>query len=79
MKLPSVSYSDVIKALSRAGFIYAPKRGKGSHIAMYKIDEDGKYRLVIIPRKKNIPRGTLISILKQAGLSKKEFLRLLKE
>ncbi|RLI77971.1 hypothetical protein DRP05_08610 [Archaeoglobales archaeon] len=78
MKLPSVSYSDVIKALSRAGFTYAPKRGKGSHIAMYKIDENGKRRLVIIPRKKNIPKGTLLSILKQAGLSKEEFLELLK-
>ena len=77
-KLPILSFSDVIRALSKAGFTYAPKRGKGSHIAMYKVDEEGKHRLVIIPRKKNIPRGTLISILKQAGLSKEEFLELLK-
>ena len=77
-KLPSVSYSDVIKALSKAGFVYAPKRGKGSHIAMYKVYDEGKTRLVIIPRKKNIPKGTLLSILRQAGLSKEEFLELLK-
>lgn len=78
MKLPRVSYSDIIKVLSKVGFAYAPKRGKGSHIAMYKVDEDGRRRLVIIPRKKNIPKGTLLSILKQAGLSKEEFLELLK-
>ncbi|WP_346297701.1 type II toxin-antitoxin system HicA family toxin [Geoglobus acetivorans] len=45
---------------------------------MYRVDEDGSHRLVIIPRKKNIPKGTLLSILKQAGLSKDEFLELLK-
>ena len=42
VKLPAVSYSDVIRALSKAGFVYAPKRGKGSHIAMYKVDDEGK-------------------------------------
>ncbi len=78
VKLPAVSYSDVIRALSKAGFVYAPKRGKGIHIAMYKLDDEGKTRLVVIPRKKNLPKGTLLSILKQAGLSKEEFLELLK-
>ncbi len=77
-KLPIVSYRDVIRALSRAGFTYAPKRGKGSHIAMFKVEKDGTKRLVIIPRKDQIPRGTLMSILKQAGLTKEEFLKLLK-
>jgi predicted RNA binding protein YcfA (HicA-like mRNA interferase family) len=77
-KLPVVSHREVIRALSKAGFIYAPKRGKGSHIAMYKIEEDGTKRLVIIPRKDDIPRGTLLSILKQAGLTREEFLELLK-
>ncbi|RLI78903.1 hypothetical protein DRP07_10605 [Archaeoglobales archaeon] len=33
---------------------------------------------MIIPRKKNIPKGTLMSILKQAGLSKEEFIALLR-
>jgi len=29
------SSDEVIKALLRMGFQYAPKRGKGSHIALY--------------------------------------------
>lgn len=38
-KLPVVSSDDVIRVLKKAGFEYAPKRGKGSHTAFYKIDE----------------------------------------
>jgi len=33
-KLPSLSSKEVIKALRSAGFENAPKRGKGSHIAL---------------------------------------------
>jgi len=36
-KLPIISSEDVIVALKKAGFDYAPKRGKGSHIALYKL------------------------------------------
>jgi len=32
---------------------------------------------VVVPRKPEIKRGTLLSILKQAGLSREEFLKLL--
>ncbi|NQE54961.1 hypothetical protein C5S29_15390 [ANME-1 cluster archaeon GoMg3.2] len=39
-KLPVVSSDDVIRVLKKAGFEYAPKRGKGSHTAFYKIDEE---------------------------------------
>ena len=34
-------------------------------------------RLVIVPQGKDIPRGTLLAILDQAGLSRDEFLGLL--
>ncbi|MBI5125543.1 MAG: type II toxin-antitoxin system HicA family toxin [Planctomycetes bacterium] len=77
-RLPSVSSDEVIKALRRAGFAYAPKRGKGSHIALYKIEEGGKKRLVIIPKRKDIPKGTLHAILGQAGITKEDFIHLLK-
>jgi predicted RNA binding protein YcfA (HicA-like mRNA interferase family) len=33
--------------------------------------------LVVVPRKPEIKRGTLLSILRQAGLSREEFLKLL--
>ena len=60
VRLPLLSSKRVISALRRGGFIYAPKRGKGSHVALIKTDEGGKSRLVIIPKKKVIPRGTLL-------------------
>jgi predicted RNA binding protein YcfA (HicA-like mRNA interferase family) len=37
----------------------------------------GHIRLVVVPQGKDIPRGTLLAILDQAGLSREEFLRLL--
>jgi len=78
-KLPLVSSAKVIKALEKAGFVYAPKRGKGSHQAFYKIDERGHRLLVIVPKRRELPRGTLLSILQQANLSREDFIRLLEK
>jgi len=77
-RLPLLSSDKVIRALKRGGFDFAPKRGKGSHMAFTKTDEHGIKRLVIVPKKKVIPRGTLLSILDQAGLNKEQFLELLR-
>ena len=70
----NVRFTDLCKAAELFGFKY--RGGKGSHVVLYKIDENGK-RLVIVPKRKEIPRGTLLSILKQANLSKEEFIDLL--
>ena len=76
-KLPSLSSKELIKALRSEGFEDAPKTGKGSHIALVKKTTDVTL-LVIIPRKKIIPKGTLNAILQQAALTREEFLKLLK-
>jgi len=76
-KLPVVSSDELIKALKRGGFTYAPKRGRGSHTALIKIDEKGRTLLVIVPKRSELPKGTLLSILHQANLSKEEFIALL--
>ncbi|MGR3310096.1 MAG: type II toxin-antitoxin system HicA family toxin [Candidatus Brocadiales bacterium] len=76
MKLPVVSAREVINILQKAGFSYAPKRGKGSHLAFYK-EESGKKRLVVVPQRKEIPKGTLLAIIEQAGLTRDDFVRLL--
>ena len=76
-RLPIISSKEIVKALRAAGFENAPKREKGSHIAMMKRDHD-RTRLVIIPDRKNIPRGTLRAILDQAGLTREELQNLLK-
>ena len=57
-KIPALSSKQVIKALRSAGFENAPKKGKGSHIALVKIEAD-RPLLVIIPKRKVIPKGTL--------------------
>lgn len=61
-KLPILSSKDVIRVLNQLGFEPAPKRGKGSHSAFIKKTEE-KTRLVIVPHKDEIPRGTLLSII----------------
>jgi predicted RNA binding protein YcfA (HicA-like mRNA interferase family) len=78
-KLPVVSSDDVINALKKGGFEYAPKRGKGSHTALYKSDEKGRKLLVIVPKKRELPKGTLFSILQQANLSNDDLIELLKK
>ena len=77
MRLPSLSSRAIMAALRVAGFTEAPHRGKGSHRAFVKQEPTGRIRLVIVPQGKDIPRGTLLAILDQAGLTREEFLRLL--
>jgi predicted RNA binding protein YcfA (HicA-like mRNA interferase family) len=76
-KLPSLSTRQLIAALRRAGFSDAPVRGKGSHHALLRRDPGGRKRLVIVPERRDIPRGTLDGILEQAGLTADELADLL--
>jgi predicted RNA binding protein YcfA (HicA-like mRNA interferase family) len=61
----------VIAALTRAGFIHV--RTKGSH-AVYQHPNG---RVVVIPQHPTVKRGTLASIIRQAGLTTAEFQQLL--
>ena len=73
-KLPVLSGRDVIQVLSRAGF--QPDRRKGSHVILIRTDESGKHG-VVVPDHKEIDKGTLLEIIRQAGLKRDEFLRLI--
>jgi predicted RNA binding protein YcfA (HicA-like mRNA interferase family) len=75
--LKGLSWREIERALKKAGFIPAPARGKGSHLAFYRVSENDEKRLVIVPRKKDIPIGTVHAIIKQAGLSVQGFIDLL--
>jgi predicted RNA binding protein YcfA (HicA-like mRNA interferase family) len=75
MKLPRLSGRDVIKALSKVGF--NPARQKGSHVILVKITEKGK-KPVVVPNHKEVDKGTLLEIIRQAGLTKEEFFGLFK-
>ncbi len=75
-RLPSVTPDECIRALERAGFYLS--RQRGSHVQMRR-DSTLPARTVPIPiSKKALPRGTLSAIIRQAGLTRDEFLTLLK-
>lgn len=76
-RLRALPGRDVLAALRKAGFVDAPKRGKGSHAALVRFDDDGRKHLVIVPDSDPIPVGTLSAIIKQAGLTRDEFIDLL--
>ncbi len=69
-KLPVVSGADVIRVLERIGFERA--RQKGSHIALIRRTEPIK--AITVPKHKELARGTLRAIIRQADLSVPEFL-----
>ena len=48
---------------------------KGSHIILVKESVAGK-RGVVVPNHKEIDRGTLLEIIRQSGLTKEEFIKL---
>ena len=73
-RLPVLSGREVIKALSKVGFIQ--QRQKGSHVILIKEGAEGK-RGVVVPNHKDVDKGTLINIIRQAGLKRDEFLDLL--
>jgi predicted RNA binding protein YcfA (HicA-like mRNA interferase family) len=73
-KLPVVSGREVCAALCKAGFSEVPGRGKGSHLFVYRPEPPAG---ITIPNQKEIRRGTLRAILRQAGLAVEEFLSLL--
>ena len=74
-KLPVLSGRDVLQILGKVGFI--PARQRGSHIVLVKTDENGKHA-VVVPDHKEIDKGTLVEIIRQAGLKRDEFVRLVR-
>ena len=72
-KLPVLTPEKVIKALKQKGFIL--DRVKGSHHIYYH--PETKRRVVVPLHKRDLPKGTLLEILKQAGIRKEELKDLL--
>jgi len=64
----------VLAALQRAGFVVI--RSKGSH-RFLRHKNDPERTTVIALHPGDVPEGTLLAVLKQAGLSREEFLELL--
>jgi predicted RNA binding protein YcfA (HicA-like mRNA interferase family) len=71
-KLPVVSGRECVRALGKAGFYIA--RRKGSHIHLRR---DEPFAKTVVPDHKALKKGTLKSILKDADLSVDDFIELL--
>lgn len=70
-KLPRVSGRECIRALEKVGFYF--KRQEGSHVILRR---DDPFAQVSVPLHKELDRGTLRSLIRQAGLSVDEFVNL---
>ncbi|MCK5329699.1 MAG: type II toxin-antitoxin system HicA family toxin [Candidatus Latescibacteria bacterium] len=70
-KLRSVSGQEAIRALERLGF--EKVRQRGSHVVLKKQTPKGALGCVV-PLHRELARGTLRGILKQAGVSSDEFM-----
>ena len=72
MRMPVVSGRDMVKILGRICF--KPARQKGSHIIL--MHADPPTRRITVPNHSEIKRGMLCEIIRQAGLSRDDFLDL---
>ncbi|RLD97646.1 MAG: hypothetical protein DRI91_04795 [Aquificota bacterium] len=70
--LPRISGRECVKALAKTGFYL--RRQHGSHMILRR---DDPFAQVVVPDHKELDRGTLRAIIRQAGLGVDEFVKLL--
>lgn len=70
--MASFKPKDVISILQKLGFIR--KRQSGSHVLMY--NPETKVSIPVPLHTKDIKRGLLLDIVKQANVKEEEFIRL---
>ena len=72
-KLPIVSGSDAVRAFGRVG--YDVDHQTGSHIILRH--GDPPHRRLSVPNHKELAKGTLRALMREAGLLVEEFVELL--
>jgi predicted RNA binding protein YcfA (HicA-like mRNA interferase family) len=72
-ELPVVSGREAVRAFGKVG--YEVDRQRGSHIILRQTDSP--HRRLTVPDHKELRKGTLRALIRQAGLSVEEFLALL--
>jgi predicted RNA binding protein YcfA (HicA-like mRNA interferase family) len=73
MKLPVVSGGDAVKAFRKAG--YELDEQHGSHMILRHVDPP--HRRLSIPNHKELAKGTVRALIREAGLTVEEFASLL--
>ena len=74
-RLPSLRPQQVLRVLHHAGF--AIHHQTGSHVILYK--EGNPRPVTVLRHNRNMKRGIVAGIIADAGLSREEFLELLRE
>jgi predicted RNA binding protein YcfA (HicA-like mRNA interferase family) len=69
-KLPAVKPREVIRFLEQNGFIL--DHASGSHFIFY--NPASKRRAVVPQHNRDLPKGTLLSLLREAGFSRAELI-----
>lgn len=72
-KLPVVSGEEAVRAFARIG--YEKDHQTGSHIILRHAAPP--HRRLTVPNHRELSRGTLRALIRQAGLTVEEFVRLL--
>ena len=71
-KLPRISGADAVRVLERFGFRRV--RQRGSHVMLRKSGPGGEIGCVV-PLHPELATGTLRGILRQAGVTREEFIK----
>ncbi len=75
MSIPVASGKEVLQLLLKQGFVIV--RQRGSHVQLIKQFVDKVVRVTVpIHGNRDLPRSTIHSIIKQAGYTVNEFIRL---
>ncbi len=72
-KLPVISGREAVKVFTKAGWKFI--RQKGSHAILTR---PGMRQTLAVPQHKELAKGTLVALIKDAGLTVDEFQKLLK-
>lgn len=72
-KLPVVSGIEIVKALVKVG--YEVDHQTGSHMILRQ--KEPPHRRLTVPKHRELAKGTLRAIIRQAGLTVEEFVELL--
>jgi predicted RNA binding protein YcfA (HicA-like mRNA interferase family) len=70
--IPRISGRDCVKVLLKVGFII--RRQQGSHIILRRAEP---FSQLVVPDHKELDRGTLRSIIRQAELTVEQFIKLM--
>lgn len=73
MKLPVISGADAVKAFRKVG--YEVDEQHGSHVILRRADPP--HRRLSVPDHRELAKGTLRALIREAGLTVEEFARLL--